>query len=303
MIVGRCAACVLQNNGIPRPAAELLARTPKMISQMIQSHGLRGGLWTALQMSELIRIRHDDARAFLDAADVVVAVAEWVRALLITNGVDPAKLLLCRQGVSAALGDRGCAASADEQEDHPLRAVMLGRLDPMKGMHLPLKALERRRDLRIQVDIYGVVQADDDYVEAVRRSVAVDKRVRLLSAVSSKDVVNVISTYDLVLIPSLWLETGPLVLLEAQAAGVPVIGTDLGGIAERVRDDIDGMLVEQGSVTAWERALDRVVSDRSIVARWRTAVLPPPTMSDVAEQMNAAYLRIARPLSDIARTI
>jgi glycosyltransferase involved in cell wall biosynthesis len=83
------------------------------------------------------------------------------------------------------------------------------------------------------------------------------------------------------------------VLLEAQAAKVPVMGTNLGGIAERVRDDVDGMLVEHGSVTAWERALDRVASDRSIVTRWRGAVVPPPTMSDVAEQMNAVYRRVA----------
>jgi glycosyltransferase involved in cell wall biosynthesis len=246
-------------------------------------------------MSELIRVRHEDTRAFLDAADVVIAVAEWVRTLLVANGVAPERLTLCPQGVTAASSDPRRELSIDHQDGRPLRVIMLGRLDPMKGMDLPLRALERRQDLRISIDIYGVVQSEDDYVAAIRRRVASDKRLRLLSAVSPKEVISVISTYDLMLIPSQWPETGPLVLLEASAAGVPVIGTNLGGIAERVRDDIDGQLVEQESVSAWERALERVVLDPSIVSRWRAAILPPRTMSDVADQMNAIYHRVASP--------
>jgi glycosyltransferase involved in cell wall biosynthesis len=300
MIVERCAACVLQKNGMPRPAADLIAHVPNVIGRTIQSRGLRGGLWTALQMSELIRIRHKDTRAFLHAADLIVAVAAWVQELLLANGVNAERILLCRQGVSADFGHRERQAPVEQDDARPLRAIMLGRLDPMKGIHLPLAALDRRRDLRLSLDIYGVVQAEDEYVAAVRRGVAADSRVRLNSPVPAQDVVRVISTYDLMLIPSQVLETGPLVLLEAQAAGVPIIGTDAGGIAERVHDDIDGQLVEPGSVAAWEQALERVTLDRSIVRRWRTAVLPPPTMSDVADQMNAAYRRVARRLSHTA---
>jgi glycosyltransferase involved in cell wall biosynthesis len=297
MMVHRCAACVLQQNGVPRPAAELLALTPRMIGHTIGSRGLRGGLWTALQMSELIRIRHDDARAFLDAADVVVAVAEWVRSLLVANGVDAEKILLCRQGVNALDVDREHDVPVELKHNRPLRAVILARLNPTKGIHLPLAALERRRDLRMSLDIYGAVQAQDEYTEAVRRRVASDSRVRLFPPVPPQDVVRVISTYDLMLVPSQWLETGPLVVLEAQAARVPVIGTDLGGISERVRDGIDGQLVQPGSVSAWERALARVVSDPSIVSRWRTAVSQPRTMGEVAEDMDAVYRRVARRVS------
>jgi len=302
MMVGRCTACVLQQNGVPRPAADLCARVPNAIGRAIRSRGLRGGVWTALQMTELLRIRHDDARAYLDAADIVVAVAEWVRTLLIANGLDSEKVILCRQGASAVLANREHDAPIGEDEDRPLRAVIVARLDAMKGIHLPLAALEGRPDLRISLDIYGSVQAEDEYVAAVRRQVGTDARVRLLPPVPPQNVVKVISAYDLMLVPSQVLETGPLVVLEAKAAGVPVIGTDLGGIAELVHDDIDGQLVELGSAAAWERVLERVISDRSIVNRWRTAILPPPTMGGVAEEMNAIYRRVARRLPHTAPT-
>jgi glycosyltransferase involved in cell wall biosynthesis len=302
MIVARCAACVLQKNGMPRPAADVIAHVPNVIGRTIQSRGLRGGLWTALQMSELMRLRHEDTRAFLQTADLIVAVAAWVQELLLANGVNAEKILLCRQGVSADSGDRERQAPLERDDARPLRAIMLGRLDPMKGIHLPLAALDRRRDLRLSLDIYGIVQAEDAYVAAVRRAIAADSRVRLNPQVPSEDVVRVIAAYDLLLIPSQVLETGPLVLLEAQAAGVPVMGTDAGGIAERVHDDIDGQLIKAGSVAAWVQALERVTLDRSIARRWRSAVLPPPTMSNVADQMNAAYRRVATRLSHSAPT-
>ena len=56
-----------------------------------------------------------------------------------------------------------------------------------------------------------------------------------------------IRKYDALVVPSVWLETGPLVVLEAFAAGVPVIGSRLGGIAEMVRDGVDGLLFGAGN--------------------------------------------------------
>jgi glycosyltransferase involved in cell wall biosynthesis len=70
---------------------------------------------------------------------------------------------------------------------------------------------------------------------------------------------------------------------------VPVIGSALGGIAEGVRDDIDGKLVTLGSIPAWEKALQEIVNDPSILARWRAAILPQRRMGTVAEEMRKVY--------------
>ena len=288
MQVGRCASCVLEHNGVPRPAADLVGRVPNAVGRALVSRGMEGGVWTALQMSELIRLRHDDTRTFFDAADVVVAVAEWVRTLLIENGIDERKITLSPHGVSAGFA-AGRAERPPLDAERPLRAVMLGRVDEMKGMDLPLAAMARRRDLQVSLDVYGSVQSESDYVTAFRARVENDPRVRLLPPLRPDAVVRAIADYDVLLVPSQVLETGPLVVLEAHAAGVPVIGTALGGIAERVRDGVDGRLVAPRSVAGWEEVLCAVVRDRSIVERWRRAVLPPRTMGRVAEEMIAIY--------------
>ena len=69
--------------------------------------------------------------------------------------------------------------------------------------------------------------------------------------------------HDALVVPSLWLETGPLVVLEAQAAGLYVMGSRLGGIAELVGDGAGGELVEAGSVRAWTAAIARLAERRA----------------------------------------
>ncbi len=95
--------------------------------------------------------------------------------------------------------------------------------------------------------------------------------------------------YDLLVVPSQWLETGPLVVLEAFAAGIPVLGSRLGGIAELVKDGENGILVEADSVAAWAAALNRLSRESELLRRLRSGVRPPRTMADVAEEMLALY--------------
>jgi len=98
--------------------------------------------------------------------------------------------------------------------------------------------------------------------------------------------------YDLVAVPSLWLETGPLVVLEAFAAGIPVLGSRLGGIAELVRHGVDGWLAEAGDVRAWQRALRHLVNDPSLLTTLRQGIQPVRTTRDVASETLNLYERV-----------
>jgi len=82
------------------------------------------------------------------------------------------------------------------------------------------------------------------------------------------------------------------VVLEAFAAGVPVLGSRLGGIAELVREDVDGILVEPASVAAWTAALRTLATEPDRLARLRTGIRPPRTMTTVAAEMAALYRRL-----------
>src|SRR5207249_11023510 len=90
-------------------------------------------------------------------------------------------------------------------------------------------------------------------------------------------------SFDTLAVPSVWFETGPLVVLEAFAAGIPVVGSNIGGISELVTDGASGMLVEAANVNAWAKALG--VLHRRKAERWNWQIPEIRTTGQVAADM------------------
>jgi glycosyltransferase involved in cell wall biosynthesis len=146
-------------------------------------------------------------------------------------------------------------------------------------------------DLPAKLDIcaVGSDELTRQYRELILRSVAGDQRIRILPALARHEVASFLSSIDALVVPSQWLETGPLVVLEAFAAGTPVIGSELGGIKELITDERNGLLVPHADVSAWTAALARLATDRALLQRLRQGFAPLRTMSDVARDMAGLY--------------
>ena len=291
MLVDRCSACVLQKHSVPRPAADLLGALPTVVGELLGHAGARRGAWAAPRMSALMRTRIRDTAHFLRAADLLVAPAEWVRAVLIANGVDAEKIVLSPQGIS----DRSTnvpSGHSDRSSVEPLRAVMLGRIDPTKGIGVLLQALALVPELPVRLDIFGAHDGTSGYHDSIRAAAASDQRVQLMAKIPHEDVPDRLAEYDVMLVPSQGLETGPLVVLEAQSVGLPVIGSRLGAITDHVEHDVNGLLVAPRSPAAWAAALQRVANDRGVLARLRAGARAPRSAREVAAQMADIYSRL-----------
>ena len=96
------------------------------------------------------------------------------------------------------------------------------------------------------------------------------------------------------------METGPLVILKSFAAGTPVIGSNLGGIAEWVRHGENGLLVDFDDVSGWRDAFRRCAENREVLVSLRRGVKPPRGMQHVAHEMANIYRNQVIPLSVLA---
>ena len=216
-------------------------------------------------------------------------MCDWVRALLIRAGAAPDRLVLSRQGTPAAL-----QAAPHRQASDTTRLAFVGRLHPTKGVHVAIRAIVEEPELPVSFDVYGVIQdaEGDRYLDELLALGDRDPRIRFAPPVPASRVVETLGRYDATVVPSQWLETGPLTILESFAAGVPVIGSNLGGIAELVSHDRDGWLVPYGDLSAWRSALRRIATDRALVERLADVVRPPRTTADVARDMADLYRSI-----------
>ena len=98
-----------------------------------------------------------------------------------------------------------------------------------------------------------------------------------------------IGKYDALLVPSVCLETGPLVVLEAFAAGVPVIGSRLGGIAEMVQDGMDGLLFEAGNSKDLADAVEKISNKLGV---FKKGVKKPPGLEELASVHMKMYAEL-----------
>jgi glycosyltransferase involved in cell wall biosynthesis len=250
-----------------------------------------GRLWTALGLPCLVHARLRAIRTFLEAVDAIVVPCDWASDLLERNAVPAGKVFRCRQGLRLP---REVHRSRVSERSGPVRFVFVGRAHPDKGLSVVLDALRARPELNALLAAYVVTQAGDEpHLAALRSRVGSDPRIRLLPPIWDRTaLLSELARHDCLVVPSVWLETGPMVALEAWAAGLPVIGSRLGGLAELIHDGVDGLLVEPGDVQAWRRCLETLVASRSYLATLQVAVRRPRSMATVAEEMSWLYERL-----------
>jgi glycosyltransferase involved in cell wall biosynthesis len=288
--VRRCAACSLQGQGMPRSAAKLASAVPTSVGHTLERANLQGGLCTILRMSGLTQLRHESFKALMKETDVVIALTEWVRAILLRNGIPHGKIILLRHGLPYT---KETIKPLIEVGKEPLRVAFIGRGHRDKGVDTLIRALRAAPELPIELHLYWLTQsaADDEYLKQQRRNAANDNRIVFLSPVPNEEVISLLKDYHLLAVPSRWLETGPLVVLEALAAGTPVIGSNLGGIPEWVRHGENGLLVSAEDDRAWADAFWRCARDRDLLSKLRQGVETPRSMATVAREMADLYHR------------
>jgi glycosyltransferase involved in cell wall biosynthesis len=107
------------------------------------------------------------------------------------------------------------------------------------------------------------------------------------------DVPRALADLDLLVVPSVWEENAPFVIREALSLGVPVVASDLGGMAEMVEHGRNGLLFPPGDARALARALRRLVDEPLLLDRLRAGIGPVRSLEEDAGWTREQYRRLA----------
>lgn len=287
----RCASCWLQSRGLPPVAREILSRVPPTLGRHARPLGRIG---TALGATNSAQRQLDSLLDAAANADRIVTVSQWLYDALLLNGVPRHKLVVCRQGTSQP------ATETDKppRQPGPLRLGYLGRWDPAKGIDVLVQAvLQLPATVEVELEIRAVEPTDPalrPYMMATRASAGADARIKMLPALTAAEVPDFLRQLDVLAVPSQIFEAAPLVVLEAFAAGTPVIGSDLGGVRELVRDGVDGALVTHNDVGAWREKIRLLSQSQDMLRLLTLGIQKPRGMSDIAMEMSRLYQELAR---------
>jgi len=248
----RCTRCRLHNGGLPRWLAgavalqsgwPLPAEAPGTLAHVLTARQLTAAFQRAwLELAEL--------------ADAIHVLAAWSRDVLLRQGIPARKVHLIRTAGPPPLPPR----QRTPMQDGVLRLVYWGRCHPVKGLHLVIEAIQGLPAAApIQLDFYGPYW-DSAYGQQLLSRIKGDPRFRLQGSLAKEQLLPRLQSYDLAVVPSTWLETGPLTVLEAFAAGLPVAGSDLGGIKELL-EGVEGCALLPLEAQAWRRYLLQLMDE------------------------------------------
>jgi glycosyltransferase involved in cell wall biosynthesis len=130
-----------------------------------------------------------------------------------------------------------------------------------------------------------------EYVERLRE-LAGDAAIRFAGRFDPADVDRVMQGCDVLVVPSVWYENMPLTIQEAFRNAVCVVATDLGGMAEAVRHEVDGLLFPRGDSQALAASLARLASDRDLAERLVAGRPDVPTVESIGAELEALYFSL-----------
>lgn len=199
----------------------------------------------------------------------IVAVSDATRTALVAQGYPADRTITVHNGVNTPE-----AASPAQLDPPPAGPVLLeiGRLCDVKGQRDLIAALPRLgRDDVILLLVGEDIEARGAYrakLEEQVRKLGLGDRVRFLGR--RDDVPALLAAAEALVLPSS-IEGLPLVVLEAMAAGRPVVATSVGGTPEAVVDEETGLLVPPGDVEALVHAIDALLDDPELARRFGKA--------------------------------
>jgi glycosyltransferase involved in cell wall biosynthesis len=203
-------------------------------------------------------------------ADAIVAVGTAAaREIEHRLGLRAGRVRVVHNGVPAASTPRPATGGRHPAGPVP-RLGWAGRMDPAKGVDVLLRALVSVPGATLELVGDGPERAG---LEALARALALDDRVRFTGW--TEDMAAAYDRFDVFVLPSR-TEAFPLTVLEAMAAGVAVVATDVGSVGEAIVDGTSGLLVRPDDAGALAGALTRVLRDdglrRALAAQGANAV-------------------------------
>lgn len=227
-----------------------------------------GGTAPPLTSAHLAR-RDAAIRAFASRCARIVSPSRWLADAAVAQGIvahDRAAPTVLPHGVDPAATRHPDAARGP--------FLFLGTLAAHKGPHL-VRAAWRASGVDVPLRVHGPPGPDAAYVAALPNDGPLD----------AADVPHHLARARALVLGSLWPENAPLVILEARAAGCPVVAPDIGGIRELVTPGIDGWLYPPGDGAALAECL-------RAAALATLPVSPPPTLATHLDHLVSIYTSV-----------
>jgi len=275
-----CIHCLKEENGLyDRIAREFNGTMMKFYTEeVISNNKFEFGLINNRQTSSLLVAAADRwpfLKNQLEKVDQIICRSSFLSKAFLKKGYFPHDFRVLTHGTihSAKLPLEKDAISN-------ITFGYFGGGKKFKGAHILLEAFKAIKSSNVNLKLYGDFPSTQ-YVNELYRIADGDERIDFMGYFERRELTKVLADIDILLMPSICYEVYPVSILEAFANRIPVIATDIGGIPEIVRDNLNGLLFKRGDVLDLKEKMERVISEPGLIQKFRDNI---PRIKSIDEE-------------------
>ncbi len=250
---------------------------------------------------EMFFLRAAYMRAHLSAVDVFTTPSRFMQERFVRWGLPAEKLRQVPNGQDPPQG----AGAAEKKRRQRNRFGFFGQLVDAKGVWLLLQAVDLLRAdgfsaFTVEINGDNLRYASDARRAETERFIAAevarprsDRNVTFNGPYHRALIAGRMARVDWCVVPSVWWENSPVVIGEAWSFGRPVIAADVGGQAEMVTPERDGLLFAFADARSLADTLRRAATEAGLWDRLASGIAPPPGRTAMVERFLGVY-RAAR---------
>lgn len=238
-----------------------------------------------------IKLRELHIRQALAQVDVLISPSEFLKQRFVRHGFAPDRLVVIPNGLPP---QAPTPARRAEQRNH---FAYFGHINRFKGANVALEAsaILSRQGVPHELTLHGSTSFQTEETIArfkARCDQAPEARYR--GAYQRSEFGRLVANTDWVIFPSEWWENAPLVINEAFQHWRPVISSALGGAAELVIDNANGLLFPVGNAGALADVMGRAIQDPGLWQRLVDGIERPVSIEQSASRHLALYEAVLR---------
>lgn len=229
--------------------------------------------------------RFKDVQDVLKTADCVVSGTNFLIKMFELNNF-PSNIKLIRFGTDYNNVISNLKSYSEKSE---ITIGFLSTLIPHKGASILIEAFNKTNLKNIRLKIYGHYFGEKKYYEKLKKMVNNNKKVEFYGEYKYEELPDIFNEIDIVVVPSLWWENSPLILLGALAHNVPAIVSNLDGMTEIIKDSENGFSFEVGNVESLANVLRKISEDPTILNEMKNKIRHPPRIEEEAFEYEKIY--------------
>lgn len=274
----KCFTCFAHSRTNNTLAAHLLSTVYTPV-QHTPIHKLFPPAW------QVVEHRRKELEA-LKAADAIISLSPWIEETLKLNEIVE-NVHLVSQGIQSTFD---VATIAEKFVSKPVVGYV-GRIYPIKGIGILLEAFKRiegKADLKV---LTMAPTSDVEYYATLKKQFIEMSNVTWLEDLAHDELVEEYKQIDVLCIPSL-NEMAPLVIQEAAALKIPVLGSSIPAITDVITHDINGLIFESGDAEDLLNQLERIINEPELLPMLTKSLMPARTFRDIGNEMDRIYRAI-----------